>query len=524
MIDLLSDPVFQTDQGSKTLPQVLTSFSEGAGIRVFTNLRPHHRQGWECFLSQVATMALHEAGFSTCDQSVIPWEKLLLDLTEGDRRPWNLVVEDPLVPAFFQCPWDPKSEIHRFNTPDSQTGGGNFDIFATKEEMAIKSGRILNPTPDHWVYALVTRQTMSNSVGRGWSGASRVGFTKGRQYAAVVYMDDPGLTFRVHVNQMLARRADQERRDYEGGVTRFNYKSGKKLLWLYPWFDLSSPEASTGFTAQDLDPYFIDMARAFRLFATSEGQVYAQVTGRLTSDGKNAPRATLDDCGVSMDPWCPRDPDPKKFVRFTSESDYRKLAHLVAVCGDNKDGDLYIPSPCQTIPSKYRSRTDQMLVVQNFVCDQGKFAPFFRREIPLPPKVEGQTLGLCVRLMLAIIGGSGKKKPGVNGALSIAAGELSGRTKKAGPEDEKKTDPIKKEVMAVFHRNIDRDFFDKLALFIPPQDIPLVEANEYVTRACYEWARKIAEDTFDFMVEAERIPAVRAVPARQTLKRVLAGV
>jgi len=512
MFDLLSEAVFQTNIGLLTLPGVLTAFSDGPGIKVYPNMRPHHRQGWECFITQLAAIALHKAGKTKCEPGLV-WERLLLDLTNGDRRPWTLV-DDPNAPAFFQCPWvEPPvgKEISVFVTPDSYSrSGGCLDLFSAKDELAVKSHQMTQAPVDSWIYTLVTRQTLTGSRGRGWASSSR----GGRSYAAVVFRDDPGLTFRTHVDLILGARDEWADRD------GFAMSGGKALLWLYPWPADDSPDSASGFIEKDLDPLFIDTARNYRMYIR-EGQLTAKACNRERPRVKderraNRNRASVVNGGILSDPWCPlaKRKEGIGTISLYGGSDYWILAGMVAACGRTQSEDgVVIPSLCQQIPPRLMERPDATLVAQGFrVNSTVPFWPFFRRDIPLPVAFQKGTLGHYTKTMLNLVGhpsASGKK--GITKALANAARII----RRAGS---KKRTPAESEVVPRFHRWIDHEFFDRLAEFIPEGDVPTQDQKDVFRNRCVKWAAGIAETVLNEVLEEYGVPPAQAVSARRTLQ------
>ncbi|MEZ4437040.1 MAG: hypothetical protein R3F65_31985 [bacterium] len=80
----------------------------------------------------------------------------LLDaLTDGDRAPWCLVSDlEPAGAVAARRPRRGGSFKSRLTHPDEA------DIPITSKNHDVKALRVASPAPEHWLFALVTWQTM----------------------------------------------------------------------------------------------------------------------------------------------------------------------------------------------------------------------------------------------------------------------------------------------------------------------------------------------------------------------------
>lgn len=252
--NLLSEPVFSARKGQQRVALSLAGSLAALTRREvddFTALRPHQRHAWHAFLVQIAAMALDRAGIDAPPDSVEDWEKLLLSLSDGLHEPWSLFVEDLSKPAFMQAPV-PEGAISKkwkeFATP------GELDVLVTSKNHDVKIQLVSRPKIQHWVYALVTLQTMDGFLGRGNYGISRMnGGLASRP--SVSYAKDQSLSERFchDLPLVLARRLAL--RDSDLGYPE---DGGIPLVWLSPW------DGTTQLSLTELDPDFIEICRRVR--------------------------------------------------------------------------------------------------------------------------------------------------------------------------------------------------------------------------------------------------------------------
>ena len=176
MNNLLIDPLIRVrlnvgDSAAMSLPEVYEAASTD-GIAAFPALRPHQRHAWHAFLAQLGAMAIQRAGGSEPARTAGEWRSLLRDLTPGfgDDEPWRLIVGDPELPAFMQCPAPAglKDYRKRVATPD------DLDILVTSKNHDVKQAVAIRAVPEDWIFALVDLQTMAGFLGAGNYGIARM--------------------------------------------------------------------------------------------------------------------------------------------------------------------------------------------------------------------------------------------------------------------------------------------------------------------------------------------------------------
>jgi CRISPR system Cascade subunit CasA len=279
-LDLLREPLIRADSGWHSLPGLLAAMERGE-VQGFPALRPHQRPAWHMFLVQLSVLALDAAGHRDLPQDEDIWRDALRALTPGfpDDEPWHLIVADRTRPAFLQ-PADPGGlKWSNVTTPDA------LDMLITSRNHDLKSAIARQATPQDWIFALVSLQTMEGFGGAGNYGVARMnggsssrvllGLAPARGGSAQV---DPSAWWARDVVCLLDERTEN---------------GGKALIWQVPWPDGNSLDLAT------LDPLFIEVCRRIRLTAKDdriEGERSTSRSARIA--GKEAK-------GNIGDPWAP---------------------------------------------------------------------------------------------------------------------------------------------------------------------------------------------------------------------------
>lgn len=229
---LLDEPLFhvqiQADERSElSLPQVLGQLASDK-ITSFDALQPHQRQAWYCFLVQLAAIALARNGEQKLATSPAQWRELLLALTSDDESPWCLVVEDVSQPAFMQPPI-PEGSLKEAKYKADIVTPDDLDMLVTSKNHDVKMHRITHPGIEHWIYALITLQTMEGFLGQGNYGIARMNGGFGNR--ALVGMV-PGLSW----SSRFQRDAAVLLSAHSYLAEEYSYNlGGISLLWLLPW-------------------------------------------------------------------------------------------------------------------------------------------------------------------------------------------------------------------------------------------------------------------------------------------------
>lgn len=437
-MNLLTEPLIQTDQGMQSLPGLLAAMARGE-VASFPALRPHQRPAWHMFLVQLATLALSDAGAVTLPEDEESWCAALRGLTADfpDDAPWYLVVEDRSKPAFLQPPdpgglkWNkvPLPEECKVATPDA------LDMLITSRNHDLKREIAHEAAPQDWIFALVSLQTMEGFGGAGNYGVARMnGGSSSRAMVALApatgsgRVIDPSAWWQRDVKHLLSRR---------DGL------SGQALLWCRPW-----PEGQQ-LDLPRLDPLFIEVCRRVRL-AEGDGALHAE---RTTS--KAARIAAKEAKGMTQDPWAPVHLGEAKTLTL-GERDwtYGLLTELFY------SGNWSVPVLARETPDE--SASAMGLVAEAFARGNSKTDGFKSRIIPVPKAVRKQMFGTeAINLSDEQIKTINMVDKALRDGLALIAAE--GDRDKMGKAEYARTAPAR----AALHRAADALFFptlwDKLA-------------------------------------------------------------
>lgn len=319
MHNLLTDPLIRVrlangHSPAMSLPDVFEAASDDA-VSAFPALRPHQRHAWHAFLAQLGTLAVHRAELTALPRVAAEWRSALRNLTakfEADE-PWHLVVDDPVQPAFMQCPaGDTLSQYRRrVATPD------DLDLLVTSKNHDVKQGVARACAPDDWVFALIDLQTMAGFLGAGNYGIARMngGFSARPCLGLAPANGGFGAHLFHDIQRMLAARDDLLESlpdDY------YRSEHGTALLWAEHW------DGATSIGLDDLDPYFIEICRRLRL--RLEGRA---IVAR-TAGSKKSRVAAKSARGNIGDFWTPVSVDDSKALSVSQVSfRYDRLAKLL---------------------------------------------------------------------------------------------------------------------------------------------------------------------------------------------------
>lgn len=306
--NMLGEPLFsvQLENGKTTkcsLPQVLARLGQKGpqAISSFAALQIHQAHALHAFLVQLAAIALHLHGLNEQKdvwQDEETWKGFLWSLTQKHDEPWCLYVSDLEKPAFMQPPVPEKS----LNSFESCTFPDEIDVLVTAKNHDVKATRIQKPKPEHWVYALLTLQTMQGFLGAGNYGIARmnggfasrpsVAFTPGASLAARFIRD---------TTILLAQRQSMVNNH------AYQNENGNALLWLLPW------DGTKSISLPSCDPYFIEICRRVR-FEIHQSSLIARV--RPTRAARIEAKAAKGNTG---DPWTPVDKKEAKALTVPAD-------------------------------------------------------------------------------------------------------------------------------------------------------------------------------------------------------------
>ncbi|MDO8434695.1 MAG: type I-E CRISPR-associated protein Cse1/CasA [Candidatus Binatus sp.] len=362
MFNLLTDSLFSIDAGGTarfavSLPEVLARLG-GDQMTEFSALQPHQQHAWHAFLVQLAAIALHASGAEPAVRSADQWLTMLRHLTGGDDAPWSLVVADLAKPAFMQPPV-PEGTLEGWAPvpfPDE------IDILATARNHDVKSSRIEAPRPEHWIYALVTVQTMAGFEGRSKYGIARMNSGFGNRPCLSASSD---LSAPVRFRRDLAILLEQRPRMIE--TYGYQQRGGAALLWTPSW----DGQESGRLALEDCDPFFIEVARRVRFVADTSSRLSVFRKGtkqeRVNSDERK---------GDLGDPWVPISRDGKAWT--ATDLSYRHLCRVLFT------EDFLRNSAAQI---RRDDGDSPVILAQVLARGQGKTDGYHERMIPVTPKI-----------------------------------------------------------------------------------------------------------------------------------------
>jgi len=360
--DVLNDPLVTAAFGDGameclSLPQVFAALSAGREI-TFTALQPHQRHPWHAFMVQLAAMALMRSGRDQLVHEEGDWRSLLSSLTDDAPEPWCLVVEDLERPAFMQPPVpEGTADVlkNRIETPDE------LDMLVTTRNFDVKKQRIVCPRLEHWMLALVCKQTFEGYSGRDNYGIFRM---NGGQASRPCVAAAPSPGWSARFRRDVAIWLEQ----HDALVEAYGYdRDGAGLLWTLPW------DGSSSLFPHELHPFFIEVCRRIRLREDASGL-------HAVAGTSSKPRIEPSDrSGDTGDIWTPLRASSKKdgMASLTVASggfNYRKLHDLLF-------GD-WIPPPALELRSS--DGEAPVIVACALVRGQGKTEGYHERIIAIP--------------------------------------------------------------------------------------------------------------------------------------------
>ena len=359
---LLDDPLFRVRLPNEpvqghSLPQILYRLAQD-NVLSFEALQAHQQQAWHSFLVQLAAMAVAREAGGTMPSDARGWRDALVGLAEGDDAAWHLVVPDVSRPAFLQSPV-PTGTLDEAGYKADVPTPDQLDVLITSKSHDVKARRIRHPRPEHWIYALLTLQTMEGFLGRGNYGIVRMNGGFGNRPLV-------GLANGLSWGARFRRDVDVLRSERENLADRYTL-DGHALLWTEPW----DGAKDSAIPLEDCDPYFLEICRRVR-FRQENGSL---VCWRANTKGQrvDAPDSLNGDTG---DPWTPIEKSGGKALTLPGEGyTYDRLQDIVF------EGEYARPPALQFRDS---DEGHVYLVARALVRGQGKTEGLHHRIVPIP--------------------------------------------------------------------------------------------------------------------------------------------
>ncbi len=368
--DLITIRDTEDERRRTTLPEVFAQLSDD-DIASFEALQAHQKQAWYSFLTQLGAMAVARENGGDLPTSADRWREVLLALGGGEEATWSMVVEDVSKPAFLQPPLPEGSLDEAGFSLDIETPD-DLDMLVTSKNHDLKMHRIRRPEVEHWMYALVTLQTLEGFLGRGNYGIARMNGGFGNRPLVGVTPDlSWGTRFNRDVGLLIERRPELIEERFRG--------DGIALLWSKPW----DGAKDSRIPLSECDPYFIEICRRLR-FRENDGELECWRTN--TKDYRVDNVRDLN--GLIGDPWTPVDISDQKALTVSGQGFDYQLLQQIWLGGDD---DTYEPPPALEFSN---SEVDGgHLIATSLVRGQGKTEGLHRRRIPVPNDVAGLFLG-----------------------------------------------------------------------------------------------------------------------------------
>jgi CRISPR type I-E-associated protein CasB/Cse2 len=434
MIDLLEEPLFTVREGDGksqvvTLPVVFALLGEGKDV-IFTALQAYQEHPWYSLLVYLAAGVLHSKGVNAPNQSAAWWLKSLRDFSE--QKSWPLVESDLSKPAFLQYPTDDSIlKTEAILTPD----GADMIASSSAANHSRKKYIIVDGRPEHWVYALASAQGQSVSVAQYRSSARST--SSGRICVMLAPSFSTGERFTRDVGIALTER-DKLIRLYE-----YKPSGGRALLWQDFW------SGDKSLTCKDLDPFFIDSPRLFRMQKEGDKLV-------CYSRGTSVPRVMTGK--ATGDLWTPLNKKSENIgLGRVNINDialtigYEKVHSLIFDSSTLKPASLRHPL-----------RESGYIVIRSLPAVNGKTFGYHERTIPIAQAfvedltTEDSRLAQFSKENLEVVAGIEKVLSQAVWALMIGSNKAASLPVRA--RNEKQHDRI----LSGFHRLIDDAFFQYL--------------------------------------------------------------
>lgn len=370
---LLDDPLLgvEDDAGLRatvTLPGLLARLSSGTPTAL-TALQAHQQHPVHAFLVQLAALALSRAGTRDIEHDEGVWRALLVRAAARDRagpEAFALVVPDLRKPAFLQPPVPERTLEalrHEHSRPSSE-----LDVLITARNHDVKADRVERPSVEHWIFALLTLQTMQGFLGAGNYGIARMngGFAS---RPCVAFAPDHGAASRFvrDVKAMVTARFRL--------TPRFSPRRALGLVWCASW------NGKTSLRLTDLDPFFVEICRRIRLSVACDGSLVAH-----RGPSKVARIEASDVMGNTGDAWTPVTRKGKALTLPEQGFGYARVQDLLF--GDWTHGAAGSPRA---------DGGDRLWIGQVLVRGQGKTHGYHERCVSVPQRVRSRLAELETR-------------------------------------------------------------------------------------------------------------------------------
>ena len=486
MLNLLTQDlitVTQPDysQAKRSLPGVLADVMAGTALD-FPALRAHHSAPWHTFLVQLAAIATERTGITPPPADEETWRLMLSDLTSDytSSEPWQLVVTDPMTPAFMQPPVHEPEQFRKYNrtmpTPDS------IDLLFPSDNHDVKRFVASTCQPEDWIFALIATQTFNGYGGARTYGVSRMNTGTGNR--PVISLAPHDATPADHIKRDLMALL-QYLPEIRHNHPRFSDSpDAPSLFWIIPWDGTQEDQLPL----DGLHPLYIEVCRRIRLVSVPGKGIVA----RRATSGKTRVAEAAENRGITGDPWTPvhldEEEEPKSLTIPAGGFTYGQLArHLFS--------DEWSKS-ILTRPTQEEADSQDPMVLRAAALARGqcKTDGYYEREILIRP-----ALKRALRHpedMLRVQETANDLLQEVSKAKRILAHALRTFNAHGDPKSSGRSTPASNAFLDEFDVLIDRDFFPNL------QDILEADGDSEQDEARRRW---LADDTLGLVPKARLI-------------------
>lgn len=334
----------------------------GDKILGFEALQPHQHQPWFSFLVQLGAMTVARETNGTIPDQTDEWKKALLRLAGNSEAAWHLVVKDVSKPAFLQSPV-PEGSLENAGYKSDISTPDELDMLVTSKNHDLKGSRVRNPNPEHWLFALLTLQTMEGFLGRGNYGIVRMnGGFGNRPFVGFA----PGFSWGSRVTRDLRVLLRNRHR-----LTEYYKEDGHALLWNLPW----DGKRTSALSLEDCDPFFLEICRRIRFRTNKDNKIICQRTNT------EAARifAVEDLKGRTGDPWTPIEKKGVKALTLGGAGFSYNILQQVLL------GEEF--SEPISMEIQENEKESMLLITQALIRGQGKTDGLHLRLVPIPSNV-----------------------------------------------------------------------------------------------------------------------------------------
>ena len=358
-VNLLRDPVFDVrvgddDHRATTIPGLLALLSGGKDITL-EMVQAYQEHAVYSFLVNLALLAIHKSGSTLATEK--EWAKAILQL--GPEEAWDLLQKNLTLPAFLQAPTD--STVFKGDpllTPDEA------DTIPSSANHSRKQRSIVAPSPQHWIYALISSAGNSVSIA-GYRGTPRA-TSSGRVCVTIAPSYSWGARFLRDV-EIGSKNRNEIIKSY-----KYDPENGIGLVWVELW------DGKSTLASKCLDPFFIDQPQLVRL---------VERDGRIVAYSRETDAARVSVSGTGGDLFSPCVKTKEGFRGIGLGNSTSPVLSLTTGY-ENIHSLVFASDTIKSLSSRPVTGSGPgLLMVAGMVRDKGKTNGYYERAIPMSREV-----------------------------------------------------------------------------------------------------------------------------------------